>query len=189
MYTATGQEQTAPRGQSFDVNRNVLSLHSIVATFKKMSPKSYFIHHQEIIRISCIVEKCWKIAFHLTVERKRSSVVVSSLDFSARGHGFDPHSRREKISVTEHAFLSFICRNDTRLVRRSGRDVNWRSPMQGESPHVQVKEPSSSFQSAKPVCTMYAWSLSSRDPSDRDVNCRPPVLRKVTPYAGERTLQ
>ena len=26
---------TAPRGQSFDVNRNVLSLHSFVASFKK----------------------------------------------------------------------------------------------------------------------------------------------------------
>ena len=32
-----GAWQTAPRGQSFDVNRNVLSLHSFVASFKKMS--------------------------------------------------------------------------------------------------------------------------------------------------------
>ena len=32
MYIAPGQEQTAPRGQSFDVNRNVLSLHSFVAS-------------------------------------------------------------------------------------------------------------------------------------------------------------
>ena len=47
--------------------------------------------------------------------------------------------------------------------------------MQGESPHVQVKEPHSSFHSAKPVCTMYACSLSSRDHSDRDVNWRIPV--------------
>ena len=29
-----GQGQTAPRGQSFDVNRNVLPLHSFVASFK-----------------------------------------------------------------------------------------------------------------------------------------------------------
>ena len=35
MYIAPGQEQTAPRGQSFDVNRHVLSLHSFVASFKK----------------------------------------------------------------------------------------------------------------------------------------------------------
>ena len=36
MYMAPGQGQgqTAPRGQSFDVNRNVLSLHSFVASFK-----------------------------------------------------------------------------------------------------------------------------------------------------------
>ena len=43
MYIAPGQEQTAPRGQSFDVNRNVLSLHSFVASLKKKSFKSDFI--------------------------------------------------------------------------------------------------------------------------------------------------
>ena len=43
MYIAPGQGQTAPRGQSFDVNRNVLLLHSFVASFKKMSLKSDFI--------------------------------------------------------------------------------------------------------------------------------------------------
>ena len=35
MYIAPGQGQTAPRGQSFDFNRNVLSFHSFVASFKK----------------------------------------------------------------------------------------------------------------------------------------------------------
>ena len=43
MYIVPGQGQTAPRGQSFDVNRNVLSLHSFVASLKKMSLKSDFI--------------------------------------------------------------------------------------------------------------------------------------------------
>ena len=43
MYIAPGQGQAAPRGQSFDVNRNVLSLHSFVASFKNMSLKSDFI--------------------------------------------------------------------------------------------------------------------------------------------------
>ena len=38
-----GQGQTAPKGQSFDVNRNVWSLHSFVACFKKMSFKFDFI--------------------------------------------------------------------------------------------------------------------------------------------------
>ena len=38
-----GAGQTAPRGQSFEVNRNVLSLQSFVASFKKMSMKSDFI--------------------------------------------------------------------------------------------------------------------------------------------------
>ena len=45
MFIAPGQVQgqTVPRGQSFDVNRNVLSLHSFVASFKTMSLKSDFI--------------------------------------------------------------------------------------------------------------------------------------------------
>ena len=42
MYIAPGQRQTTPRGQSLYVNRNVLSLHSFVASFKKMSLKSDF---------------------------------------------------------------------------------------------------------------------------------------------------
>ena len=44
MYIAPGQGQTALRGQSFDVNRNIVSLHSFVASLKKMSLKSDFIH-------------------------------------------------------------------------------------------------------------------------------------------------
>ena len=43
MYIAPGQGQRAPRGQNFDVNRNVLSLHSFVTSFKKMSLKPDFI--------------------------------------------------------------------------------------------------------------------------------------------------
>ena len=44
MYVAAGQRQTIPRGQNFDVNRNLLSLQSFVASFKKISLKSDFIH-------------------------------------------------------------------------------------------------------------------------------------------------
>ena len=43
MYIAPRQGQTAPGGQNFDVNRNVLSLHSFVTIFKKMSLKPDFI--------------------------------------------------------------------------------------------------------------------------------------------------
>ena len=35
MYIALGQGQTAPRGQNFNVNRNVLSFHSFDASFQK----------------------------------------------------------------------------------------------------------------------------------------------------------
>ena len=42
-YIAPGQGQTALSGQSFGVNRNVLSFHSFVASFKKISLKSDFI--------------------------------------------------------------------------------------------------------------------------------------------------
>ena len=44
MYKAPEQEQTAPRGQNFDVNRKALSLYPFVASFKQMSLKSDFIH-------------------------------------------------------------------------------------------------------------------------------------------------
>ena len=43
MYIAPEQGQTAPRGQSFNVNRNVLSFHSFDVSFKKMPLKSDFI--------------------------------------------------------------------------------------------------------------------------------------------------
>ena len=35
IHVAPGQGQSAPRGQSFNVNRNVLSFHSFDASFKK----------------------------------------------------------------------------------------------------------------------------------------------------------
>ena len=78
------------------------------------STDSFFLKTKEFIRISCIVEKCWKTAFHMKVDRKRGSLLVSALAISARGHGFDPRNRREQISATENAFLSVICRDDTK---------------------------------------------------------------------------
>ena len=44
MYIASGQRQTVPREQNFDVNRKVLSLYPFVASFKEISLKSDFIH-------------------------------------------------------------------------------------------------------------------------------------------------
>ena len=40
MYIAPGQGLTTPWGQNFYVNRNILSLHSFIASFKKISLKS-----------------------------------------------------------------------------------------------------------------------------------------------------
>ena len=42
MYIAPGQGQTAPRGQSFNVNRNVLSFHSFDASFRKNAFEVWF---------------------------------------------------------------------------------------------------------------------------------------------------
>ena len=42
MYIPIGQGQVNPRGQNFDVNRNLLSLRSFVACFKKFPLKSDF---------------------------------------------------------------------------------------------------------------------------------------------------
>ena len=44
MNIAPGQGQTAPRAQNFDVNSKALSLYPFVASFKKISLKSDFIH-------------------------------------------------------------------------------------------------------------------------------------------------
>ena len=44
MYIAPGQGQTTLYGQSFDVNRKALSLCPFVASLKKISSKSDFIH-------------------------------------------------------------------------------------------------------------------------------------------------
>ena len=40
MYIAAGQGQTTPRGQNFDVNRNLLSLRSFATSLKTISLKS-----------------------------------------------------------------------------------------------------------------------------------------------------
>ena len=44
MYIDPGQGRTTPWGQNFDVNRNILSLRSFVASLKKISVMSDFIH-------------------------------------------------------------------------------------------------------------------------------------------------
>ena len=44
MYIAPGQGQTTSWRRTFDVNRKVLSLCPFVASFKKISLKSDFIH-------------------------------------------------------------------------------------------------------------------------------------------------
>ena len=44
MYIAPGQGLITPWGRNFDVNRNILSLRSFVASLKKNSLKSDFIH-------------------------------------------------------------------------------------------------------------------------------------------------
>ena len=43
MYIDPGQGMTTPWGRNFDANRNILSLRSFVASFKKISLKSDFI--------------------------------------------------------------------------------------------------------------------------------------------------
>ena len=45
VYIAPGQRQTAHRGQRFDVNSYVLSLHSIVASLKKVSLWSLILYN------------------------------------------------------------------------------------------------------------------------------------------------
>ena len=44
MYIAPGQGLTTPWGRNLEVNRNILSLQSFVASVNKISLKSDFIH-------------------------------------------------------------------------------------------------------------------------------------------------
>ena len=44
MYIAPGQGLTTPWGRNFYFNRNILSLRSFIASFKKISMKTDFIH-------------------------------------------------------------------------------------------------------------------------------------------------
>ena len=54
MYVDPEQGQTAPGGRSFDVNRNVLSVHSFVANLKQISLKSDFIQFfNDLIHLYC----------------------------------------------------------------------------------------------------------------------------------------
>ena len=43
MYITPGQDLTTPLGRNFDVNWNILSLRSFIASFTKVSLKSDFI--------------------------------------------------------------------------------------------------------------------------------------------------
>ena len=62
---------------------------------------------------------------------KHGSLVVSALASGARGSGFDPRGRKEKISVSEHALISLVSFAGMTLnvPTPSARDVNWRPPM------------------------------------------------------------
>ena len=89
--------------------------------------------------------------------------MVSTLGSGARGQGFDPGDRREKL-VVRTCFIYVICRDDTKKVCHSmDWDVNWRPLVQGESQPlpVQVKDPSLFMLFAKPECTRYTCAKYS----------------------------
>ena len=63
LYIAPGQGHTAPMGQSFDVNRNVSSLHSFVASLKKVSLMSDFMQiYNDLIHVYIIAPGQGQIA-------------------------------------------------------------------------------------------------------------------------------
>ena len=51
MYIAPGQGLTTPWGRNFDVNRNILSLRSFVASCKKISLRFYTIFFHDFIHV------------------------------------------------------------------------------------------------------------------------------------------
>ena len=87
-------------------------------------------------------EEC-DAAYSRDLKEKHVSSVVVALASGARGPGFDPRPGEENL-VSEHASLHVICRNDMNTVRRpTDQDVNWRPPVQGQSPLCRLKNPTS----------------------------------------------
>ena len=79
--------------------------------------------------------------------------------------------------MSEHAFSGVICRNNARYVHRpSNRDVNRMSPVQGKSPHVQVKEPYGNLD--------LLWLLVDFHPATQSVQSTPAdnTLKRVWQY-------
>ena len=94
--------------------------------------------------------------------------LVSALAFSARGPRFDPRSRRGKFRCPNTlSLVSFAGMTLDKCIDPSVRDVNLMSPVQGESPIVQVKEPNGNLDkvtcrlsSCNPECTNGHLSIS-----------------------------
>ena len=91
MYMTPGQGQTAPRGQNFDVNRNVMSLHSFVASLKKMSLKIDFIKN-----------------FHDLINVYRPGAGADS----PRGQNFDVHIKTLSLYPFVASFKEISLKND-----------------------------------------------------------------------------
>ena len=73
---------------------------------------------------------------------KHGSLVVSTLAFSARGHGFDPRGRRGTISVSEHvSLMSFAGMTLNKCaVLRSGM-LTWDPLCRDSHPLCRLKHP------------------------------------------------
>ena len=59
------------------LNSEVVKLNRKKSADYKTTDSFFFFNLKEFITVSCIVEKCWKIAFHLKVDRKRGSLQLS----------------------------------------------------------------------------------------------------------------
>ena len=70
MYIAPGQEQTTPSGQSFDVNRTILSVHLFVASFIKILKSDF----KWCDRWSIIIENCSVTVGVRLIEPKHVSI-------------------------------------------------------------------------------------------------------------------
>ena len=99
--------------------------------------------------------------------------------------GFDPRGRRGNILVPKHAFLSVICRDDTKSVCCPlDRDVNWRPC--GESPPVLVEESHIQIYSRTSVCGRTYLGVVYR--KDRIYVKNKKALPALPNFFGVRTL-
>ena len=182
MYIAPRQGQTAQRGQSFNVNRNVLSLHSFVASFKKMSSKSDFmILYNYVYSLGTgadnpLTTKFWSQQEHLVTSvicckfQKNILWITTASIWATPGGSFDA-SAHLLGSRTVPIFVQ-----SSQAIDRNPSQSNYRM-LKLDYPSMRV----CNFPMVIPARTIqkYTWKKQNKNPSIYDLELKIAKIRSV----------